>query len=105
MILYIRGRILSDLRIVSVHQQEVKNDLVDLGVFVMLSAETIKHHALLMGIHTGQMPEVEFIWSVQKSEGEEKCFGQGINCRKVDCRWLRECMALNRYTESKLLTK
>jgi hypothetical protein len=75
------------------------------GAFMMFSAETIKHHALLMGVETGQMPEVEFIWSIQKSEGEQRCFGQGVSCPKLDCRWLRQCMALTRCCEKELLTK
>ena len=63
----------------------------------MLSGENIKYRAIMMDIHTGNMPEVEFIWSVQESEGIRACFGQGRDCRKVDCNWRKRCQALEFY--------
>lgn len=65
----------------------------------MQTVEAIKYQALMMGIETGRMPEVEFIWSVQKSEGGQMCFGQGFDCDKSGCRWLKQCKALDLYRD------
>ena len=69
----------------------------------MFSAQAIKHQAVMMGIRTGQMPDVEFIWSIQQSEGLEMCFGQGIECNRMDCRWKNQCKALNYYSDSSVV--
>ena len=63
----------------------------------VLSGESIKHRAIMMGICTGSMPEVEFIWSVQESEGMKPCFGQGRDCQKADCNWRNQCQTLEFY--------
>jgi hypothetical protein len=63
----------------------------------MLSKEIIHDRALRMGIATGDMPEVDFIWAVQKSEGNQSCFGQSSGCLSLNCRWRNNCVALEFY--------
>ena len=70
----------------------------------MFSTEQIKHRAMMMGILTGEMPDVQFIWSVQTAEGSNPCFGQGQDCKQVDCRWRRKCRALDFYQDATLPT-
>ena len=65
----------------------------------MLSMDDIKHRAILMGICTGQMPDVEFIWSVQRAEGNKSCFGQGRGCRNRECIWRQKCLPLSYFAE------
>jgi len=55
-----------------------------------------------MGIATGDMPDVEFIWSVQRSEGSRECFGQGLGCQERGCSWRAKCMALDFFAEMSL---
>ena len=55
-----------------------------------------------MGIATGDMPDVEFIWSVQRSEGSRECFGQGLGCQERGCSWRAKCMALDFFAEISL---
>ncbi|MBN2375310.1 MAG: hypothetical protein JXD22_02835 [Sedimentisphaerales bacterium] len=66
----------------------------------MLSKEAIKFRAVKMGIATGEMPDVEFVWSVQRAEGVEECFGQGLTCQQKKCRWRKECVALDFFADS-----
>lgn len=61
----------------------------------MVSKERIKNQAVMMGIETGEMPEVEYIWEVQRFDGQESCFGQGLGCVKMGCRWRQSCLALS----------
>jgi len=61
--------------------------------------DDIKHRAILMGICTGQMPDVEFIWSVQRTEGNGPCFGQGRGCRNRECIWRQKCLPLSYFAE------
>ena len=56
----------------------------------------------MMGICTGDMPEVEFIWETQRNEKHKECFGQGASCSQPDCRWRRYCTALDSYAETTL---
>ncbi len=63
----------------------------------MIPADVVKYRALKMAVATGMMPEVEFIWSVQRAEGEAMCFGQGLGCGRLDCRWRSWCMGLEEY--------
>ena len=65
----------------------------------MLSVDDIKHRAVLMGICTGQMPDVEFIWSVQRVEGGVPCFGQGRGCCSRGCIWRQKCLLLSYFAE------
>ena len=64
---------------------------------MLFSVENIKYRAVVMGVKTGQMPDVGFIWAVQKDQGDPVCFGQGVDCQQLDCRWRGECRALDSY--------
>ena len=66
----------------------------------MLSKEAIKFRAVRMGIATGDMPDVDFIWSVQRGEGVEECFGQGLTCQNKMCCWRKNCKALDFFADS-----
>lgn len=55
-----------------------------------------------MGIATGQMPNVELIWSIQRSEGQKECFGRGLDCTKRQCRWREQCLGMDFYARSSL---
>ena len=66
----------------------------------MLSKEAIKFRAVKMGIATGDMPDVEFVWSVQRAEGVEECFGQGLTCQRKMCSWRKNCVALDFFADS-----
>lgn len=68
----------------------------------MVPTETVKHRALQMGINTGEMPEVEFIWSAQKALGHDVCFGQGSGCQDSTCRWRGQCYSLDKFADSTL---
>ena len=57
-----------------------------------------------MGIATGQMPNVDLIWSVQQAEGRRMCFGQALNCQDRTCRWRGECVALDFFAEIPLVS-
>jgi hypothetical protein len=59
----------------------------------------IKYRAVRMGVITGKMPEVEFIWEIQRSEGVQACFGQGYGCKEFCCRWRNQCLALEQYAD------
>ena len=65
----------------------------------MVSREWIKNQAVVMGIETGDMPEVDYIWKMQREEGIETCFGQGLGCVKTACHWRSSCQALSYYIE------
>lgn len=57
----------------------------------------IRERALRMAIATGEMPEVDFIWTVQRAEGNQACFGHSAGCSTSHCRWRNHCVALNAY--------
>ena len=52
-----------------------------------------------MGIATGDMPDVEFIWAVQRTEDSDVCFGQGNGCTRRNCRWRARCVALDFFAD------
>ncbi|MBN2212201.1 MAG: hypothetical protein JW709_12455 [Sedimentisphaerales bacterium] len=68
----------------------------------MTGKEAIKHRAMMMGVVTGQMPDVELIWQVQREEGNKECFGCGFTCTRTDCRWRSICRALDFYDQARL---
>lgn len=68
----------------------------------MVSAEQIKHRAMMMAIATGDMPNVELIWAVQRREGSLACFGRGDGCKNRSCKWRLQCIALDFYGDTKL---
>jgi hypothetical protein len=63
----------------------------------METQAAIRERALRMAIATGEMPEVDFIWTVQKAEGNQACFGHIASCSSSECRWRKHCVALNAY--------
>ena len=65
----------------------------------MPTRETVKYRAVMMGIETGDMPEVELIWATQFAEGCVECFGRGRTCRNVQCQWRHYCLALEIYAD------
>jgi len=65
----------------------------------MLSKEAIKFRAVRMGVSTGDMPDVDFIWSVQRGEGADECFGQGLTCQNKICCWRKDCKALDFFAD------
>jgi hypothetical protein len=69
----------------------------------MFSREAIKNKAVLMGIQTGEMPDVDFIWSVQKTEGNDLCFGNGLTCTNRSCRWRKQCVALDFFVDNSVI--
>ncbi|MBN1766515.1 MAG: hypothetical protein JW860_14770 [Sedimentisphaerales bacterium] len=68
----------------------------------MLTKDSIKHRAIVMAINTGQMPEVEIIWSLQKQAGQSQCFGQDRECSNNKCIWYSQCRALVFYADARL---
>ncbi len=67
---------------------------------MMVTRDIIRDQALRMGIATGEMPEVDFIWTVQKAEGNQPCFGQSVGCSSLNCRWRDSCVTLDSYNEN-----
>lgn len=59
--------------------------------------EDVRYRAMMMGIATGNMPNVDLIWAVQRSEGFKSCFGQTERCGHRECHWRKECLALDFY--------
>lgn len=49
----------------------------------------------MMGIATGDMPNVDLIWALQQQEGFEACFGSGRHCPARNCHWRKSCLALD----------
>ena len=68
----------------------------------MVPRESIKHRAVMMGVATGDMPDVDVIWATQRLEGEKECFGQAIGCSDKGCKWRRHCAALDFYADVRL---
>ena len=68
----------------------------------VLDKDVIKHRATMMGIKSGKMPDVGFIWAVQRAENISECFGQGLGCQVKNCRWRIQCRALDFYADLSL---
>lgn len=64
---------------------------------MVAAVETVKHRALMMGVQTGEMPDVDLIWSVQTADGHGRCFGQAADCWDTGCHWRPQCLALDEY--------
>ena len=74
-----------------------------LGREAELDKRDVKNRATLMAIQTGNMPDVELIWSVQRFEGHEECFGQRGYCwRRKACHWGRACGQLAEVEDNRL---
>ena len=65
----------------------------------MVSRERIKNQAVMMGIETGDMPEVNYIWEVERDEWHETCFGQGLGGVRTACHWRISFLTLSYYIE------
>lgn len=77
--------------------------LGELGRETELDKRDVKHRATLMAIQTGNMPDVELIWSVQRFEGHDECFGQRGYCwRRKDCHWGGACGQLAEVEDNRL---
>ena len=68
----------------------------------MVSKACVKNQALMMGVATGDMPDVDFVWLKQRAEGGEACFGQSRDCTRRDCRWRAQCVALDFFANTHL---
>lgn len=61
----------------------------------MLDIRAARHRAVLRAIETGQMPNLDLIHTMQRSQGYQPCFGRTReHCHQTVCRWHQECMAL-----------
>jgi hypothetical protein len=60
----------------------------------MVAVREIRHRAVMMGIETGEMPDVDLIWARQVLQGTSPCFGQGAECRRYECPLRSRCLAL-----------
>ena len=61
----------------------------------MRSKLGVKDLAIRMAVRTGDMPDVDFIWKQQETEGNNPCFGHIARCRDKLCRWRKLCVALD----------
>ena len=68
----------------------------------MVSAESVKYRAMVMGVCTGDMPDVSLIWSIQLRDGTRRCFGQGFGCQNSRCRFRQQCLALDFFADVRL---
>jgi len=65
----------------------------------MLDIRTARDRAVRRAVETGEMPNLDLIHQIQKTEGHHPCFGrcEGF-CGEVRCRWHGQCMALSSYS-------
>ena len=68
----------------------------------MFDRREIRHRAYLMGVDTGNMPNVDIIWAFQELEGSQACFGNGRHCSARHCRWRKSCLALDFHADHAL---
>jgi hypothetical protein len=56
-------------------------------------AELIRQKALSLGIQPGKMNKTELIHSIQRSEGNNPCFGTSNGqCPYTDCCFMADCL-------------
>ena len=61
----------------------------------MLSVREARARAVERAIRTGELPNLDLIHQMQRSEGFVPCFGRAEQkCPHADCRWHPRCMAL-----------
>ena len=61
----------------------------------MLDIHAARDRAIRRAIATGQLPNIDLIHAIQKSEGYRQCFGRcRSSCPEMICRWHTDCMAL-----------
>ncbi|MBN2212294.1 MAG: hypothetical protein JW709_12930 [Sedimentisphaerales bacterium] len=68
----------------------------------MFNRQQIRQRAYMMGIATGDMPNVDLIWAAQEHEGHQACFGNGRHCAARHCRWRKSCLALDFHADHRL---
>ena len=68
----------------------------------MLAKQEIRFRAVKMGIATGNMPNADLMWKIQKMDNHAECFGQGAGCPNEDCQWRSKCLAVGLFEHSLL---
>jgi hypothetical protein len=64
----------------------------------MLSVHVARDRAIKRAIDTGDLPNIDLIHTIQRTEGYRPCFGLAEeHCQKATCRWHSQCMALLAY--------
>ena len=59
---------------------------------VAVDKRDVRNRAVVMAIRTGDVPDVDLIWSIQEHEGHTACFGQRGYCyERKACRWGAAC--------------
>jgi len=62
----------------------------------MLSCSIARSRALRRAVQTGHLAEMDFIHTIQASEGCDSCFGRMETvCGRFNCRWHEECAELS----------
>lgn len=56
----------------------------------------IREKAVRIAVRTGWMPDLDFIWKWQQSEGYEPCFGSCCESCTKRCRWYKGCLKVSR---------
>jgi hypothetical protein len=64
----------------------------------MLDIHIARDRAVRRAIDTGDMPNIDLIHAIQRTEGLRPCFGRAEeHCPCGTCRWHSQCMALVAY--------
>ncbi|HVP11256.1 MAG TPA: hypothetical protein VMV94_08745 [Phycisphaerae bacterium] len=64
----------------------------------MLDIHIARDRAVRRAIATGEMPNIDLIQTIQRTEGHRPCFGRAEeHCPHATCRWYVQCMALLTY--------
>lgn len=69
---------------------------------MVASEQKARHCALMMGVLTGDMPDVDLIWASQDDDQHRRCFGQGANCDEFNCPWRDQCTSLETFADADL---
>lgn len=65
----------------------------------MLEIHIARDRAVRRAIDTGEMPNLDLIHTMQRTEGNNPCFGRvESHCHQVVCRWHGPCMKLATYS-------
>lgn len=53
----------------------------------------VKEKAKMLGIKAGKMKKSDLIKTIQKTEGNEPCFGSdNVHCSQMECCWRSDCI-------------
>jgi hypothetical protein len=67
-------------------------------ISIMLDIHIARDRAVRRAIDTGEMPNLDLIQTIQRTEGSRPCFGRAEEqCPQLNCRWHSQCMALTAY--------